>query len=82
MEVLVRTLRINNTLTDLNLDCNKIGVHGAQLLAAALPNSTLIRLSMNLTGIGTEGACCIGESINILVPRRVVPHDQGPVLCK
>ena len=62
--VLAEALKVNSTLTMLNLTFNSIGDQGATGLAEALKvNSTLTTLILNDNGIGHQGATGLAEAL-------------------
>ena len=64
--LLVKSLKSNNTLTELNLGNNKIGAAGGAAIAESLKvNSTLIQLNLGENQIGDEVDKAIYEEIKI-----------------
>ncbi|KAK3827008.1 MAG: hypothetical protein J3R72DRAFT_426292 [Linnemannia gamsii] len=62
--ILVETLKINSTLTSLNLHKSKIGDNGVKALAEALEaNSTLTTLNLMSNSIGDDGAKALAEAL-------------------
>jgi len=64
--LLVKSLKSNNTLTELNLGNNKIGAAGGAAIAKSLKvNSTLTELNLGNNKIGAAGGAAIAESLKV-----------------
>ena len=56
-------MKVNTSLTSINLSTNNIGAEGAKTIGEALKvNTSLTRIGLNTNNIGTEGAKAIGEA--------------------
>ena len=80
--LLAEALKVNSTLTVLNLDRNRFGAQGATILAEALKvNSTLTELHLVDNGIGAQGATCLAEALKVnstLTELHLFGNDIGP----
>ncbi len=66
MQSLAKALTFNNTLVELNLFDNNIGVEGAKSLAEMLKiYQTLTELNLKYNCIGDEGARFLDEALKI-----------------
>ncbi|KAF9928709.1 hypothetical protein BGZ67_006820, partial [Mortierella alpina] len=64
MKVLAEALKINKTLTNLNLQGNAIGVNGERALAEALKiNKTLTNLNLQDNSLGDNGGQALAEAL-------------------
>ena len=61
---MAEALKINNTLTDLILYHNEIGVEGAMAFAEVEGNDTLTSLDFN-NNLGTEGGMALAEALKV-----------------
>lgn len=65
-EALSGALKINSSLTNLDLRCNQIGASGARALSDALEiNTTLTKLDLSDNAIGASGARFLSKAIKI-----------------
>ena len=65
-EALSGTLKVNNSLTNLDLRSNQIGAFGAQALSDALEvNTTLTKLDLSDNGITASGAPFLSKAIKL-----------------
>ena len=63
-ESIAETLRVNATLTSLNLSKNSIGDHGAKSLSEALKvNVSLNNLNLSVNSIGAAGAESVADAL-------------------
>ena len=59
-------LKVNTSLTNLNLHSNGIGIEGAAAMGKALEvNASLIYLNLHKNAIGDEGATAIGKALAV-----------------
>ncbi|KAG0336628.1 hypothetical protein BG004_007956 [Podila humilis] len=64
MASIVYLLKINTTLTALNLNANSIGDSGAQAIAKALEaNTTLVTLNLGFNHIGQDGGLVLAQAL-------------------
>ena len=64
--VLTRALRVNTSLSSLDLHANSIGDEGANLLAQALRvNTSLSSLNLHCNSIGDEGANSLAQALRV-----------------
>ncbi|KAL0238607.1 hypothetical protein GEMRC1_013080 [Eukaryota sp. GEM-RC1] len=63
---LAEALKVNSTVTRINLEFNSIGNEGAIALAEALKvNSTVTRINLEYNSIGKEGAIALAEALKV-----------------
>ncbi|KAL0238200.1 hypothetical protein GEMRC1_012673 [Eukaryota sp. GEM-RC1] len=63
---LAEALKVNSTVTHVDLGCNSIGVEGTIALAEALKvNSTVTIIHLHDNAIGSEGAIALAEALKI-----------------
>jgi hypothetical protein len=63
---LADALKVNKSLTSINLDYNQIGAEGASALADALKmNRTLKSINLCVNAIGNEGASALADALKV-----------------
>ena len=62
---LAQVLRVNTSLSSLDLDDNSIGDKGANSLAHALGVNTCLSLNLSSNSIGADGACSLAQALMV-----------------
>jgi hypothetical protein len=63
-KALADALKVNSTITSINLSNNNVGVDGAKALAAALKvNSTITSINLSNNNVGVDGAKALADAL-------------------